>query len=458
MTKPPDRHPALVTRLNGLGRQTLCAVFGAVALQGALPPAMAQAQTVTPEPVTAASAELERMATYYNRLLATDQPILYLDPDRLQTMPQEATLADLGAVIARDGVFPSVEALMRLDASVTTSPGPYNTFNAEYGLEHQLLMPRALAGLPHESGTFCLAVAGVDHAVVRGLDGMTGEQAVRFFNRHEFWHCVGDTVLEAHGAAQHGSERRFTRAFYEHQARILSTETMADLGAVSDMIAQDGDGPEVAQSVSIWRARRFFAEQRDITHFSSPALTVFAQEIEAMGADAFRALNDHDRMEMITRITRENRISPAVLALIDQHLHGVNADHMRATDAERQVALQVTGLMRQIGPIRHDDFEIIILSEAQGAELAHFDQRAQLERDARAESDGALTRSGLLTARARLLDVLRAELRHEPDNALIGARIILTHAATTQLLREIETNPAPLQMAALGPARGTPGP
>jgi hypothetical protein len=428
----------------------LCAVFGAVAAQGVLRAAPAQAHGQEPEPQTAASAELARMADYYNQLLDTDQPILYLDPDRLQTLPQEPTFDDLARMIGRDGVTPTLDALERLDSSITTTPGPYSAVNADYGLEHELLMPYALAGLPSDGGTFCLAVAGVDHAVVRGLDGMTAEQAVRFFNRHEFWHCVGDTVLEAHGAARDGSERRFTRAFYEHKARVLSSETMADLGAVADMIAEDGDGLEIVQSVSIWRARRFFAEQRDIDHFSSPALIVFAQEIEAMGIDAFRQRGAAARLEMITRSTRENRISPAVLALLDQHRHGVNADHMRPSASERALAEKVAGLMRQVGSITHDDFEFIVLSEDQGAELARFDARGRLERAARGEAEGPLSRHAVLAARARLLDELRRALRETPDDPLIGARIILTHRAAAGLLHDAATETSSYRPATVG--------
>lgn len=410
----------------------LALTFGLFALP-ATGAATAPRQENLRPPETAASQQVEAMRLYYSGLSTDDPPLLVLDADQLGALDQQQPdFAALGQQISRDGVTPPADTLARMMSEQQSRKGPYSE---QLDMAHRVFPAFARLITGPRTAAFCLTVtANPDHDPAPALEGLSKEQKVRFFNRHEFWHCVGNRMGQQGG----------TDGYYDGLAEMLAEETRADAAALADMVALDGDDPGIITAVASWRARRNTPHYR--SHVTTPALLALQTEIETMGVTAFRALSPAARRDLALRVAADNAVSAGALAQIDR-LQGLTVNEQPLiNDNDRAMVARLAAIytrFRRASPVEPDG--MIYLSPAAAAAARAWDAPARLAAAAAAGAEGT-PQARLAAARVALLDGLRAEITADPANVVHGARIVLLEnayqAALTAMRQPTTARPA----------------
>lgn len=453
----PQNDSAIKTITATLRRGMLSALFGIAAMQGIAAPAQARPQAETE---TAASRSLDAMARHYDRLRRGDAPIRALDTDRLIALNLDAIDDDrFAATFAPQGDRIAPAGMEKVISHIDYTDTRYNDVSG-IDLESQVIDPRAVTQVALQSGgQMCLVIASPEEMPITVVPGLSAAQSARYFNRHEFWHCI-DPVAATLEAQLTGlsTDDGLTPAVLDGFARMSRTETYADLGALADMIALDGADPSVIARVRDWRGIRLHSS-RDLQHYDGAALTALQHRIEDMGVDHFRRLSDRARLRLVEDITRTHSYTPGALGVAVYGILGADApDDLTATAADRAMAEQIVAAYAAGDGTTYDDVVGIELSTAQVGELKGWDASAALA--AAATPAGPETVTSLLAARAHMLDGLRAEITRDPENPMYGARIILLQRAFQERLTDLQDAAAsaapapakPAMAAAAGPS------
>lgn len=417
----------LLPAVKFLRRSMLTAAFGVAALQG-ISPATAQE---TPAHQTQYVQELDGLRSYYQSRMPNRQRIVVLPQDVTRTQPRwDTSHTVINSYMRTQGVEMSWPELRALGFRLLTGTqgNPYSLFNSSLrhsdlpneDLIHNVILPAAMTfreTSANPDDAFCLILPQDRDFLTFSVDGLSQEQNVRLFNRHEFWHCL--EVEE--GNARRSSPLRLQD--YERSARVQEAEIFADLGAVSDMIALDGEDTSIIRKIARWRLENLNGlEGHDIEHYSGRALLALEQEIARTGLDAFRAMDHEGRRRIVERLTRAHRLDRAELrdylnAVIDLK-KGKTPPRLSAKVGAYLADWQTA----QSSPPPTRNY--IQLTEAERQQLQNWNIRAELTAAATPAGGGEITPQSLLAARNRLLDRQRAEISRNPTDRLGGAKII----------------------------------
>ena len=455
----------------------LSIVFGTMVAQGLFPASEAQAQerpaaagvaAATPEPETRASVTLESMRAYYQRRAPRNLTIGALDTDTLLSfaLDDDDTTYDLADAIRSGGVRPSDAAIATIAEGIDFMPGIYSS-NVAVDLDHQTLAPVAVPELRSTDGrAMCVTITGQPDIQSFMPTGLNMEQSARFLNRHEFRHCASAHI--SHMMQRHDdiaplvARGDMAPALFDYVASRLEEETRADLGALTDMIVLDGDNPSILRSVAAWRADRMAAAQRDITHYSSPALLALADRIDDMGVERFRRMSERARERLLDRVLQDTKLTGGAMAIVMSRAYGSDPAEVNYpyTQRDHDRAAPALAYMQAHPNLEFVDMDPIILTPDQATTLQEWDAAGEMTKRAMREGGGQISRFSLLAARRDMLDSLREGIRTDPTNTIYGARILMTHVAFQELNRDLnETQLAqqPQQAQPVMAAAATPG-
>lgn len=424
--------------------RVLTAFFGLAALQGA---GSAQAQT-QPQSETQSTQALDALRAQYAARYQQAITLVVIDPDRLQALPAwMSAQARYNNLFHASGLTLSAQQASQLDTTLLMRGvmGPYSGVNSglehvdlpdESGLDHSAASAFSMPALrlpQHAGQLFCMVGPAFSDFSILTIPVLGQERSVRFFNRHEFWHCAEEAdapqvdarVMSGRGLPLH---------LYQYSVDIMLAETRADLGAASDMIVYDGEDTSIIAPIAAWRAEQLKNPQgHDINHYSGMALFALAREIDAMGVDAWRALPDAARMAAVTRITNSETMGTRalrdyLLATKGKYtLPPVSADSrldgLRGHARDRMNAARHLAVYQAASGAGTEAPAPIELSERERAELTRWNAVAELEHTATA-GGRALDLTSLRAARVDILDRLRASVAAAPADPLGGARII----------------------------------
>lgn len=453
----------------------LTALFGFAALQAA-PLAHAQSQ---PQAQTQASRALDSLRAQYAARYRDAVTLVVIDPDRLHALPTwMSAMARYNTLFDGSGLVLTQQQASQLDTTLVmrAAMGPYSGANTglahvdlpdQDGLDHSAATAFSMTALrlpQHASQNFCLvSPAFVDFSLLT-IAELGHARSIRFFNRHEFWHCAED-IKAPQADPRVMSGRGLPLHLYQYSVDIMLAETRADMGAASDMIVHDGEGTDILPVIARWRGEQLKnPDGHDINHYSGFALAALKREIDTMGVAAWRALPDATRTATLVRLTTQETMGTRALrdyllasknqfelpvVAIDSRLDG-----LRGRARDRMNAARHLAAYRAATGIGTAAPEPIVLDAHQRQTLSRWNAVATLESTARS-SGRELSLESLRAARATLLDSLRAEVAANPADVLGGAKIIKLDQAYQAVLRARfgPAAPAPAAVRAPQPRR-----
>jgi hypothetical protein len=189
------------------------------------------------------------------------------------------------------------------------------------GIETYTQNPSAHHDLMVDGPQSCVIVPpSAYHPVEFKIAGLTPQENLELINRHEGWHCLD------HRSNLHGLDKdKVDKVGTEENAKALSilnhAESLADVGAAGDMIRR-GMGTDLIDKLIVWRQ-----DTGDLNHMSIAALKALKAQINDMGLDRFRRMNDKNARVLYETVTDENTLSPEMAATADAY--------QRASDAEK---------------------------------------------------------------------------------------------------------------------------
>lgn len=174
-------------------------------------------------------------------------------------------------------------------------------------------IPSAFVNKERTGSEVCVLVPSSERTIPFNLPGMTAQQRVSYINRHESWHCL-DGRYSMEGIDQKAIDAAMSAPIpglaSEDLRRQISIdfkkEAVADVGALGDMIRQEGAGLEIFDAIIAFRD----SHADDLEHFSTPVLLEMRTRITAMGLDAFRAMDDRQAADFYFKVTDEAGFNP----------------------------------------------------------------------------------------------------------------------------------------------------
>lgn len=440
MAGPEDtKDNKIQQRIKALGASVF---IGASSLLGTA----AQAQTSAPSDATptAATIELEDMARSYEGRQGGGLDIVTLHPDQISAMEGlgASRFESVNAIANSQGVtlpekasadFSEVSASdeMSFIPSALMGRPEYATYNAQAPMAQQLPEIRACIVMGGNSSHSGLPIGTFD------LDTQN-----RFFNRHEFWHCLDDRFISQTDTAS--TTRGVSDASHQFTMQMRG-EIFADLAAVTDMIVQDGEDTSFIDALVKARDMRLGGNM-DFTHHSSPALNALKDHIEKVGMERFIAMNDKDRIEMLYEMTAKNSPSPKQTEILYTKKESEiakrakkNPDYAAANAKYNQY--NTARDEYNSGWVVTDD-----MMEVQNARKALVDQAKDWEAEKKLRENaeqlpGGLTPQNLQQARNTMLDSVREDMKNDPSNPLHAAKLAQIGMAYSRIAGEVKSTP-----------------
>lgn len=299
----------------------------------------------------------------------------------------------------------------------------------------------------------CLLVPSSDYAIPFDLPGMTAAQRVSFINRHESWHCL-DTVYSFRGLDTKEMEEAMkapipglaSPSLRQYYALGYKQEALSDVGAIGDMIRQEGMGLGLVDSIALWRDR----SPTDTKHLSTPVLKELKRQITAMGIENFRKLDDTKAAEMYFAVTEKAALNaetiPFLIYLAQAErvpggrdvlnkTYGSNPEYRKAVDfVDHLKSLPAPVKAQPLKPGQQPP----PLTEAEQATLKKiiaFNAGALLE-DRAIQDSGRITPATLAAAYGKIQGEMARDLWQNPDDKvqpLLMAKLqqVFIHAVQT---------------------------
>lgn len=319
---------------------------------------------------------------------------------------------------------------------------------------------------PSQPTVQCIVNPLLPEGIAFPMTGLSRAQTVNFANRHEFTHCHTEYIMSGNTERLHeeqkASKKPNVQIIVELTRLHLNSEVMADVSAAADMIALDGQSPDIINTIADWRQQNLYTLQVDIGHYSSPALRALHGEIAKMGLPAFRQMTDQQRYDLATNITNANILPANVVAAINFHFAIEN--HKKIATKDNPLLKKIEKVIKQnrrllngitmssserrtfrhmidhITQNRNTNASIssihVPLSFEQASELDAWNIQAQLVNASEVEGDTLLSRDRLNTARLAVLHSLREEIRQTPDNPLLVAKVIKLDNAVAAIVAD----------------------
>lgn len=309
------------------------------------------------------------------------------------------------------------------------------------------------------------------------IPGLSLDQRINFINRHEGWHCQDSRFPQPPGGS---GEEKMTKldvnaaiaddALLADLSNRIRKESVADAGAVGDMIRQDGFGLDLIDKIIAWRNN-----PQDVGHISTPVLQGLKSAITKMGLPAFRALTDRQATDLYYNVTTQNQLGPngVRFAMVLDNVTPAQRDDMAkqfAGDPEYQKAIALRRIYSRPvpdaglfgGPLTAEEKRL--MNEVSGWNASKLLQDTAFQRERK------ITPVTLIAAYATLQEGLMARLHAEPDNSLLP--VLMTKLQNTFMhdVRSLDylkvnaargvnlakTEPALAHLGPQRPPRGTP--
>lgn len=285
------------------------------------------------------------------------------------------------------------------------------------------------AGSAHPSGDpdligTCTIVPGTELNPRDGASGLPYEDNLRYIGLHEGWHCrdqsifIGDAgyskIKDIKSINKLPDDPDARRAF----ARSNQHESLADVGAVGDMIRQ---GKSLATLDSVLQGRRDNAW--DGIHYSAPSLAALREKITEMGIEKFRKLDDKQAEALYKKVVADNALTEGAIAHIQQSQSWNPVKFLptyvtRYTDADVGKALSYQrrlGYDKFIGEQKQMFGFLGELGSGVKRQLESYDAHKLLQDKAFA-LDKKITPATMIHAYAEMKDELHEKIQRDPAN------------------------------------------
>ncbi len=290
--------------------------------------------------------------------------------------------------------------------------------------------PHALMNTHPAGADACVIIPSSAHALGISIKGLTPLEEINFTNRHEGWHCLDAVFTLRHidpakvaavNAAKIVDQVNDPVAM-EIFANGYRKESLADIGAIGDMIRQDGYGLELADKISAWRK----GYPDDIQHLSSPVIQGFKAKVAAMGLPAFRALGDDQAKTLYIETTVQFGMSAASLAAdirLEKADFGEQLRLGQAAKSDPEIAKAIDFLGYYFhrpndpgpGPLTPAEEQIFLNLRQWNAVDALEDKAVALA--------GKITPVTLVQAYGALQEGLHRQLEAQPGNVMLAAQM-----------------------------------
>ncbi len=290
--------------------------------------------------------------------------------------------------------------------------------------------PHAMMNTRRTGTDACVIIPSSDHALQVDIKGLTPTEQVTFANRHEGWHCLDAAFTLRHlppakikavlaGRLDAQVDDPIAMEIFANNYR---KESLADIGAIGDMIRQDGYGLDLADKITSWRKRY----PTDVMHLSAPVVAGFKARVEAMGLPAFRAMSDDQARDFYIETTVQYGMSAKSLAAgVRLEIADLGAQlrfgQQARTDPEIAKAIDFLAYYYR----RTDDAGPGPLTPAEQqvmTQLRQWNAVEALEEKAVALG-GKITPVTLVQAYGALQDDFHLRLQSQPGNVLLAAQM-----------------------------------
>lgn len=328
-------------------------------------------------------------------------------------------------VLALQGVYPSDDRI----TGATRDMIAKDHFRLQ-DVDAYTQSPHALFNTRRDAADVCVVVPSSAFALTIDIRGMTTQQQILFTNRHESWHCLDhffveqsldakDVAAVPEGTLADNVNNRTAMAIY---AINYNKESLADVGAVGDMIRHDGYGLDLVHTIAAWRQRY----PNDPQHMSSPSLNGFRAKVERMGLDAFRALSDEQATQLYVDTVKEHGATPRSVYIQIRYetasateRAGYLANAHADDDISRAVNVLGFYLDKRVdgpnGPLSPGEQKLM-------QRLADWNAGGLLEQRA-FDLDGAVTPASLTRAYGDMLRGFQSEMDRGTADALVPAQM-----------------------------------
>ncbi|MDE1153426.1 MAG: hypothetical protein PW788_12890 [Micavibrio sp.] len=301
-------------------------------------------------------------------------------------------------------------------------------YDLRYDLATTTQDPAAIYNSEKMTAQACVVVPSSDYMPIV-IPGITAAERVDFTNRHEGWHCL-DTRYLLQGLNLKGATENITTAEVLASPDLLKgmslttrKESLADVGAVGDMIRQEGKGLEFLDAIRDWRR----GQARDVSHMSVLVLQGLRDAITGMGGvEAFRAMDEKKMEDFYFAINERYGMQPKAYEYalrLDAASESMRGSLTRAfggtQEFDKAVAFRALYTQPQAaGPAFTD--KLTPQEQATLRTVTAFDARKKLEDEA-FKANGKITPATLIAAYGRMQGRFQEELARNPDNTTTPA-------------------------------------
>jgi hypothetical protein len=265
------------------------------------------------------------------------------------------------------------------------------------------------------------------------IDGLTHDQNIEFTNRHEGWHLADNqNILPRQNTPALKSidlEHPETMIGNPEQLQVLSLankqECLADVGAAGDMIRAGAD-PKIIDGIIAWREK-----SGEILHMTAGALEGLRHQIDEMGVEKFRALDDASARAFYNGIAAKGGLQAEQADTVTRYVTGSAADRMAldtmaaaGISPEAQAAVgfakryDLTSADDGLKPMSPAGTTPVTAEDQQIARQLSNYHPGDILRDRAFADGGKITPVTLAKAYGQLQDELREDLDRQPDNKL----------------------------------------
>ena len=290
--------------------------------------------------------------------------------------------------------------------------------------------PHAMMNIKPTGADACVIIPSSDHALQVDIKGLRPGEEVVFANRHEGWHCldaaftlrdIDQAKVKAVLAGKLDAQVDDPVAM-EIYANNYRKESLADIGAIGDMIRQDGYGLDLADKISAWRKRY----PTDVMHLSAPVIAGFKAKVEAMGLPAFRALTDDQARDLYIGTTVHFGMSAKSLAAgvrLEMADFGEQIRFGQAAKTDPDIAKAIDFLAYYYH--KHDEPGAGPLTPSEQQVFRQLRQwnAVQTLEDKAVALGGKITPVTMVQAYGALQENFHLQLQSQPGNVLLAAQM-----------------------------------
>lgn len=308
-------------------------------------------------------------------------------------------------------------------------------FSSIYGDESYTQTPLALlnkANTP-QSPRIAIIIPMPRHAMPFSVPEMGNAAFIEYADRHEGWHTL-DALTNFNGIDSRYMSAAYSRLtfyneilLYSRDARLfaaakLQQESIADVGALGDMIA-DGHDTAIIGKIIHWRER---TGMMDGWHMTVLSLQGLQNKLEETGLEKFREMNEKERRDLYIGIVRENCPSAEGIKIMLRF----HAGSPETRSALQKIALKDSETRKALafekalcGVIREEPSLESLKAIGEARKKSRAEIRRKLDnwdalqelRETALKNDGALTPESVIRAYGALMDTLGAQAVRLPD-------------------------------------------